>query len=279
MKIVSSGKGLYSSEFYEKKQKSKRIKLIVYCSSFIVFLIVLVLFFRWDKFLINEIVVSDEIVINREEVAESVREELFGYYFYLIPKNNAFLYRRGALKASLIQEFPRFRSLNLNLEGFKKLIISADEREGYALYCTEYSSEVENVDCFFVDKEGLIFRKAPSFSYGVYFAYTLTPSLTEHLGQVLMETNEFKSLSQFIEGLPVLGIHASAIEIGNSGYELMLNKGGKILWKRDADLSRIYTNLESFLSDESIKSQKDFLDRIDHLDLRTEDKVFWKLKE
>src|SRR3989344_5268546 len=165
MKIVSSGRGIHSPEFYKKKQKAKHIKFALSVLAVLALLALVVFFVRWEKFIVNEIVIAEEIAVDREEIMSAVESELFGYYLYVLPRSNAFLYRRGVIKEKLLKEFPRFSSLDLDLEGFNKLIITAEERKPYALYCIEIN------ECFFLDENGFIFALAPSFSDGVYFTY------------------------------------------------------------------------------------------------------------
>ncbi|OHB06354.1 MAG: hypothetical protein A3B16_02070 [Candidatus Zambryskibacteria bacterium RIFCSPLOWO2_01_FULL_45_43] len=271
MRIISSGKAIHSPEFHKKKVKAQRIRLFVYCLLSLVSCAVLIAFFRWEKFIVSEIVIAEEIAVDREEIMATVQDELAGYYLYVIPRSNTFLYRRGVIKEKLLEQFPRFSSLDLNLERFKKLVITAEERKPYALYCRE-------AECFFLDEGGFIFAAAPSFSDGVYFIYKTETAIEDPMGKSLLLENDFRGLVKFLENLPVLGINSRVLEIGTEDYRLMLNSGGKIIWKRDISLGVIYSNLEAFLSDEAIVSQKDFLNKIEHLDLRTENKVFWKLK-
>ena len=269
MKIISSSGGLFSPEFYKKKQKAKRIKLLVYCLLFLVSCTILVSFFRWEKFLINEVVLAEEIAIDREEILDAVQEKLSGYYFYVIPKSNALIYRRGLTKERLVEEFPRFKSLDLNLDGFNKLIISGTEYEPFALYC------VTSDNCYFLNENGFIFRQAPVFSEGVYFVYQRP--IDEPLGKDFLPQAEFRALANFIKNISILSVEAKVFDADND-YRLRLKSGGEIIWKRESDLNVIYSNLEAFLSDEAIATQKDFLDKVSQLDLRTEDKVFWKFK-
>lgn len=272
MKIISSGRGIHSPEFYKKKQRAKRIRLALYFIVSVLLLVGLVLFLRWEKFLISEVVLAENIVVDREAVLGAITRELSGYYLSVIPKNNAIIYRRKLIKEKLLAEFPRFKSLDLNLRGFKKLAVSVDEREPFALYCAE------TANCFFLDEEGLIYRAAPSFSDGVYFIYALEHPLENPLGQTFLPSAEFKLLAGFIDSLSALSIRATTLKVSADNYGLKLVDGGEIIWKREADLGVIYSNLEAFLSDEAIKSQTDFLERVSHLDLRTENKVFFKFK-
>src|SRR3989338_6310810 len=237
MKIISSSGGLFSPEFYKKKQKAKHLKLAVGVSVFIAFVITVILFFRWEKFLISEVVIAEDIMVDRSEVKQSVEQELEGYYFYLIPKSNAFIYKLNNPKDRLLGKFPRFTFLNLDLEGFQKVVVSASEREPFALYCVE----VEN--CFFLDESGFIFAKAPLFSEGVYFIYKTDEPLAEPMGQRFLLENDFRGLQKFLDNLPHLGINVHTLEMGSNEYRAVLESGAKILWKMEAEPGLIYSNL------------------------------------
>lgn len=273
MKIVSSGRVLNSREFYEKKKRRRRIQLILLSVGFLSILSSLVYLSRQERFLIVEIAVSGENVIDREEIARAARHLLDDYYLWVIPRANAFIYPRRAVKRSLIAEFPRLKSLDLNLDGQHKLFITVEERKPFALYCANIS------DCFFLDEEGFIFANAPSFSSGVYFVYVTEDPVLNPIGKRFITIEEFKSLSRFKEALAVLSIEPSALEVGDSEYRLSIFDSGQIIWRRESNLALIESNLEAFLSDNSIRAQENFLERILYLDLRTENKVFYKFRD
>ena len=270
MKIISSGRGIHSPEFYKKKQKARRIRWVVSIIIILILAVLAVYFFRWERFIISEVAVADVIAVDREEIKNVVDAEIRGYYLFVIPKANAFIYRKSFIKERLLKEFPRFKSLELDLRGFKQIFISGEERKPFALYCA--------TECFFLDNEGLIFALAPSFSDGVYFIYKMENPLENPLGQKLLSDLEFGSMVNFIESISTLGVSAVSLEISEDDYRLFLSGGGEIVWRTDVDLNLIYSNLEAFLTDEAIKSQIDFLDKIEYLDLRTENKVFYRFR-
>lgn len=270
MKIVSSGRVINSREFYEKKKKRRRVKFVFFSIGFILILVSFVYLSRQEKFLITEVRVLGENIVDKEELAQVVRRELAGYYFLVVPRTNTFLYPRRLIKQSLVEEFPRLKSVDFDLSGLRELLITIEEHVPFALYC--------NPECFFLDEDGFIFAPAPSFSAGVYFIYTTSNPVLSPIGKRFITTEEFKSLSKFIADLAPLDIQPSTLETGEDNYILGLAEGGQIIWQREGNLALIHSNLEAFLSDEAIRAQGDFLDRIRYLDLRTENKVFYKFK-
>ena len=271
MKIVSKGRVLNSREFYERKIKRRKFFLVLLSIGAILFVSILIYLARLERFLIKDVTVLGEDVVDKEEIRQITRETITGNYLWLIPRSNAMFYPGTAIERNLIKRFPRLKSVYLNVEKVQTLAVAVDERKPSALYCT--------LQCFFLDEEGLIFAEAPSFFGGtVYFTYTTKSPIENPLGKKILNTDEFESLTKFIKNLIALAVVSSAIEIGEKEYSLVLSNGGKIIWRSDASLALIRSNLEAFLSNESIKSQKDFLDRIELLDLRIENKVFYRFK-
>lgn len=274
MKIVSRGNTISTTEYLEKKQKARRKKLAWLSGIIFVLLVFLVLLSRVEKFRIHEVTVSGTQIVNADEVVSTVKGTLNGYYLYLVPKNNSLLYPKSQIAHTLSEKFPRLSHIEVTLSGSQSLHVEALEREPFALYCLS----AESSTCYFLDKEGFVFDFAPSFSSGVYFVYT-KDGLTDPLGKALLPQAEFQTLSTFVSKLSPLGLAPISLLMTESEYQLTLRNGGKVLWSREADLAHIYSNLESFLKNPEIKGQKDFLDKIATLDLRTENKVFYTFRE
>ena len=271
MKIVSSGRVLNSAAFYKKKKRRKRLQFILIFIGVLEIIFSLIYFFRQEQFLITTIVVTGENVIAKEEITQTVRHLLDGYYLWIIPRANTFIYPRQTIEQNLTEAFPRLKSIDLNVDELRTLILTVEERAPFALYCV-------GDKCFFLDKEGLIFAPAPSFSAGVYFIYRTEDLIENPIGKRFVTPEEFGSLLKFMETLSILNIRPSTLEIGIDDYSLFLSDGGRIIWRRGDDLLFIRSNLEAFLSDDSIRAQSDFLKKILYLDLRTENKVFYKFK-
>lgn len=221
--------------------------------------------------MIVEVAVLGDNVIDKEEITRVAQSLLAGHYLWIVPRANVFIYPSRTIEHSLLKEFPRLKSVEVDLGESQKLLITVKERVPFALYCIS--------DCFFLDEEGLIFAPAPSFSGGVYFTYIAEASLENPVGERIIPIEEFKKLSEFIKTLSVLDINPVGLEVSGDAYRLLLPSGGKILWRRDDDLILIYANLEAFLANDAIRAQSDFLGRILYLDLRTENKVFYKFNE
>lgn len=272
MKIVSTGKTLASSEFYSKKQKASRKRKIIYSVSAFVILVLFILVSRLDKLRVSEIRVEGATVTGAETVSKAVHELIDGYYLWIIPRNSILFYPRVRVERALAKRFPRFAQIEVSLEGTQALVVEVLEREPFALYCREAEQ------CWFLDTEGFIFDSAPTFSEGVYLVYTIEPALETPLGALLLPQAEFKAIDTFVTSLNTFGFRPLAVEIGVTDVSLSLVREARVLWSRSADYARTLSNLQSFLESPTISAQGDFIQKVRQLDLRTEDKVFWKVE-
>jgi hypothetical protein len=279
MKIVSKGNTLFSAETYDKKREERKRKFLLIFSGLLIVFVALILASQVEQFQIKEVEVEGAQVITEDEVEKSVKETLSGRYFWLVPKSNALLYSGEEIRENLLREFPRFSAVELSLDGAQTLVAYVAERDPFALYCPSATRPENASSCFFLDDTGFIFDEAPAFSGVVYFVYALADPLEDPEGKQFMPEDEFRSLSIFIEGIKTLGFEPMAVEVSDRERRLMLPAGATITWNADDNLTHLYANLEAFMNSETIQADKNFIDRVFSLDLRTENKVFYRFRE
>lgn len=279
MKIVSTGATLSSPEYHKKKRKERKRKLIIFSSAAFITLIVIVLLLRLEQIQVSEISMEGNEVVSDEKAVVVVKSALSGNYLGLIPRTNALLYSKSRVKESLSKEFPRFSSVEVSLDGINSIKITVTEREPYALYCDSAERPQNASACFFLDKEGFIFDEAPAFSGTVYFVYASEQKIETSLGQELMPRSEFKEFAGFIGQLSLLGFQPLAALVGETDLVVVMPRQARLLMRREDDFSEVYSTLEAFLNNESIREQGNFLEKLSELDLRTRNKVRWTLKE
>lgn len=278
MKLVSTGKTIASPEFYEKRKKARRTRNII-LSILLLLLVTGLVYSTYLKSLrISEVQVVGNKVISSEDVRQTAQVILSQKYGKLIPKDNALIFPKKALMKKLTATYPRFSSIEFSQPSLKTLEVSVSERSPYALYCGAATNTDETNVCYFLDEQGYIFDRAPSFSSGVYFVYALEKPLEKPVGQNFLTPEIFASLKDFVESTHSLGLTPLALSLDAEHYKLYLKNGGVMQWKRSDDLSLIYSNLESFLNEKSIKADKTFLSEVAELDFSTPNKVFYKLK-
>ena len=272
-KIVSTGRTISLEEYHNKRVCERRRRFFLWFTLVFLLVVALVLISRIEKIQISDIQVEGAKVVAEEDVRQSVLRILSGRYFWLVPKGNVALYPRAEIEENLAREFSRFSDVALSLEGLERLVVSVVEREPFALYCPP-----EDAKCFFLDESGFIFGEAPDFSGAVYFIYSMEPPLENPKGREFLPEEEFSALSDFLEMLSSLGFKPVSLMSLERGFDITMKNGSRMLLPEAADLAPLALNLESFLKSENIASQKNFLDEVFLLDLRTKNKIFYRFR-
>jgi len=282
MKIVSSGKGIHSPEFHQKKKRERNIRLAMILLFIIIFVAIPIYLLKTKRFLISSVEVKGNSVTRAEDIEQIVSERISGNYLWIFPKSNDWLYPKNTIKNVLLQDIPRLNSVTISLSNSHLLSISVTERQPFALYCVDISSpagESNNPnDCFFLDKTGYIFSEAPAFSGGVYFVYTSEPVFDTPLRQSFLNPDKFALLAPFVSSLGNIGLYPKIFIDKGDEYNLVLSNGATVMWKASTDLDTIRTDLESFLSNSNFTKEKNALQNLLYIDLRFGNKVFYKFR-
>jgi hypothetical protein len=271
MKIVSSGKGIHSPEFYKKKLKHIRIKRVLWILLALMVIAAPIYLLRMKRFLISDIRVEGNQVTKHEEIESLLNELMADNYLWIFPKSNILLSPKKQMTQNLLDRIPRLMSVSIGREGSHSLVVSVAERQPDALYCV-------STDCFFMDESGYIFSEAPDFSGGVYTTYVMEPALDLPLRKRIMSEERFRDLKPFIAALADLDIRPERFVIRDDEYHLELPSGGEVIMKAGADLDLSLSNLESFLTSSNISKEQNFLDRVLYIDMRFGNKIFYKFR-
>lgn len=270
----------HSEEYISKKRKALRIKAAIISGVILIVLAGTITLFNLNRFKIRSYEANGNHVTPTTAIESIASRDLSGRYLFVFPKSNIILAPRNRIKRDLMSEIPRLASVGLQVSSAGKLNVSVTERTPFALYCADISDLTLPSGCYFIDKTGFIFSEAPSFSGDVYFIYTQTPSPEAQLGIVYMPADRFKSLSDFASELNEIGVHARAFNMTGDEYDLILPNGGKIIWNKEDNLEDVAADLKLFLQSPKISKDPNFLDKIDHIDLRLvkNSRIYWVLR-
>lgn len=239
---------------------------------------------------IDKIVITGTQVIDKSEIENNVKENISGKYFHLFYKSNIFIYPHDFIYDSLILNFPKIEKLRVYREGLRTLHIDIFERVGSYLYCGNSVPEEKDKigeNCFFVNKEGFIFDKAPYFSGNVYFKYYsyLGGENINPLGKQVADVDRFEELSKFVNGVNDLGFNSIYLVIGQDGVDSLYlehndtDTSPVILFKDASDLNVLLDNLSlSMKKKEFINEINSKYNKLLYIDLRFKNKVLYKFQ-
>jgi len=283
-KIVSSKRGLHSSEYYERRKKESRFRWGMYFFFALIIIAIPVFLLRLERFRVDEVIVSGESVVSPEKVDELTHQVLAGMYFWVIPKNNVLLIPRRQIKSLVLQEMPRVKSLDLNLIDTKTISIQIQERIPYALYCSDLDYVSHSEGCYLLDKKGFIFAKSPSLSGDIYFVYVGGNTDSNPIGGQFLPPDSFEEITSFLDEVKSLGLSFKSLELipsssdNQAQFKLYNSEGVPVYWYAYESLETIYISLATIISSGILIPQLKPLDNVMYLDLTIPNKPYWKNK-
>lgn len=268
--------GRIHSPSYLKNRKKRQIRWLIALGAIVVAVIGASLWYVHDeRFLIKQVTVKGAGFADESNVVNSVQNELSGNYLFFYPKRNAFIYPERTIATHVINTFPSILSVETSLPSWQELHIDIRERTPKALWCGQSRADsTSSTSCFFADDTGFIFNEAPRFSNGVYpvFYSSSTPS---PIGTYIVASSTFAALILFGKELSTIGLIANEYDIKGNTCNVYYGTVSHIVIDCDADMDRMFRNLESFISDPRFASSTST--GFDYIDLRLGDKVTFKI--
>jgi cell division septal protein FtsQ len=145
-----------------------------------------------------------------------------------------------------------------------KILVDFKEIKPKFLYCKEQN-------CFYIDKEGILYETAPFFSDSPLPVLELEKDLK--IGEEFLPKNESMFLLELQKEIQILGFQIKKIKIEND-IKLTMNEGWQlILLLENKDSEGIVEKL-SLLFERKIKDSL----KLEYIDMRFPNKAFYKLK-
>lgn len=273
-----------SHEEFLRRKRNKKLRRF---SIFIFFLALIIGLASYvshrQEIRISKIELNGGILVTQSDIESKALTHLYGSYFWLFPKGNAFWYPKTELAQYLKETFRRIDTINIHRKGFQTLVIDIKERKPFALWCDNISvTEPDSETCFFMDQNSTIFAKAPNFSGDAYFKYfgILATSTDESpIGkEYIASTTEFEDISNFVLKTKNLELRPQyMLAKDNDEFSLIIGGGGQIYFDIKEPMSTASQNLDALLRTPAFQNIKGDLP-VEYIDLRYGNKLFYKLK-
>ncbi|MBI5140067.1 MAG: hypothetical protein HZA94_01295 [Candidatus Vogelbacteria bacterium] len=154
---------------------------------------------RLDDLQIKRLDISGERGVATSVVFESAANVLSGRYFGFYPKSNIFLYSKDEIAEKVLSS-GTVASVQI-ARGGDTLHILLREREPSYLWCGELTSGAEIKRCFYLDKDGFSYDKAPGFSGPVFFEFYGGEKRGGYTGKNILPLDQFKELTLLVDSL------------------------------------------------------------------------------
>lgn len=132
---------------------------------------------------IEHISVTGTHVVHPYDIGTAVQEKLAKKWMYVVPRDSWITLPQKSLNKYIRETFDRVEDVTLSVRNFDTLVIEIVEWQPSFLWCNSPEIATTSQECWFMDRDGHIFSRAPYFSPGVYPMFvTKESSLDETLG-------------------------------------------------------------------------------------------------
>ena len=215
---------------------------------------------------------SSEERILRERVLAMIG----GTYAFILPQSSYFLADRAAVASRLREEFPRLADVEITKEFPDKFVVTASERVFWGIFCSSAAAS-STPQCFYIDASGFAYEEAPEVK-GSLILSIYSDGAGAAVGRSAVDTATMKLFHFLTEaalkasGTPIIGYELRSHV--PSEIRAKVADGFTLIFERDSDFANTFRVLKRVL-DEEIKEKRD---RLDYIDLRLGNKVFYKLR-
>lgn len=213
-----------------------------------------------------------------EDVYRKINESFSGKYFYCIPKNNLILISKNKTKRDLLENFKKISNIDIQKSFPDGIRIKIAERKSLLVWCSGGS-------CHIIDKNGYAFAVADFESEEVKQNNLLT--VRDNSGKVVNIGEKVldESYIDFVVSLNEKILKETEITIvqeyrtGSRIAEEVKTKteeGWEIYFSTSLPMKNSIQTLKTFLDKEIDKDKRS---KLEYIDLRAENKVYYKFKD
>lgn len=228
---------------------------------------------RWPGWKITNIEVDGTEMVDPQEIKAKVEESITGNLLFFLPRNSILLVSPENLSSLLRKEFARIGSATIKKQYPDKLKISVSERVLWGIIC----SQNQEGNCMYIDTTGFGMESAPQSSGTLILKIKtdqgLLPENTQVLDPALVEQMKYiAENTQKIIASPVVEFALSTQTPDE--FKVRVAEGFSLLFAREGGLENSFSVLKKVLESEV----KDKRPRLDYIDLRFGNKVFFKFR-
>lgn len=288
---MSQSRILYTPRQHKPKQSKfsrEKLRIILVSLGLAVFFALCIIIVRLPYFQVREIRISEVATsvggIGMEQDVQELRiainNLLSGSYTLVIPKRFIFGISGRDLAQRLLAALPRFETILVVKQFPHSLSVSYTKRTFFALLCND-TVKTDTHSCGYIDRTGFVYEDAPEAS-GSLILKIKSDLPDVKVGMRAIDESAVKQMAIFGDSMQrIAGLRLIAYELaGQSPDELRMHVappagGGFVLIVKKNDNPETILRILRTVLDEEIKDRKS---KLEYIDLRLGNKVFYKFR-
>lgn len=271
---------LKSQEIIDRREKARHLRItrLVYRVLLAAFIAVVCYALFFSSFLqIRQVHVLGNDEISAAEISSIATAIMGEAYISRIPKNNLLILPSDVLRARIMERFKKVRGVSVEKQFPDSLNITIDERKSLLIWCS-----ADN--CFLVDESGAAYVRADFDSEDIKQNHLIrindASAREVFLGKNVLTKEhlhfflEVKDAIREQAGIGIEDTYTLPSSIPEE-FSVRTEKGTVVKLSSQLPLGRSLANMRMFFSKK--ESPAHSLDELEYIDLRYEDKIFYKL--
>ena len=273
----------YPKKYKPRGKTFQTFKITLILILVLVLIGVYIIFFS-PIFKIKEIKISGNQVLTNEEIQSSLDDFLFNKFLIFFNRDNIFLAKNGQIKNIIFNDFPRIVSIEVNKNIFEKTIrLKIVERKEIGILCkVETQKKEEDLtedfyrDCYYIDKNGVIFEEAPQTSGTLILVIKDYSGEKAEIGKSILEKElvaELVDLRNYLfEQLNLKVVDFAIRSKSSKDVRIDTHEGWYILFDSSRDFKKQVEALRLIL-EKKVKGERN---NLEYVDLRIENRAYYK---
>ncbi|HXK39599.1 MAG TPA: hypothetical protein VJ837_02095, partial [Candidatus Paceibacterota bacterium] len=206
-----------------------------------------------------------------------------------------------SIERELLERFVRLKDVSVRREGLHTLVVVSVERKPRALWCPPTEAPTETPEqagglaqtggreagavpsCYYLDENGLAFAQAPRLTGGTFVVYERTfPE--QVVGAYITAPEHLRVLNGFIDSIVPLGFRTDRVTWQSDAVVVSVRNvvgGGRTAYldikvPLSSPYDKAFSNLASVMQTADENGEPLSLEEIEYIDVRFENKVFYK---
>jgi cell division septal protein FtsQ len=224
---------------------------------------------------ISKITIIGNSELSLAEIRKVIEDQQQEKLLKIIPKDNFLLTRSGAFEKLLAGQFRKIKSVAVVKKFPDTLEITLQERKALLVFCS-------GDWCFLIDENGVAYSEAdfnsPELTQNNLIKISDGSPEAVKLGDEIFDQAYIQYVSTLKEALQGVGIFAendfTTPSLMADEVKVKITQGGELYFSTQFPLKNAIKTLAIILNKEPLKTQQP---NLSYIDLRTENKVFYRL--
>jgi len=231
------------------------------------------------QYQITNVMVKGVLLAKESDIKSVTNQELSGSYLFFIPKSFFVFYPKDAIREK-VEAMSSVLSTSLDFEkSSQTLTINIVERKQEYVWCTDdtLDGSAETKECFYMDKDGLVFIAAPQFEGHVFLMFAGLLDGADPVGKHFLPAAKMTEVLDFIVKLKTLGLSVASVSAKSEReIHMRLRSGTDLVVSLEKPLSDVVKNISTLIASTDFTTASGGIDKVSYIDLRYGTKAFWK---